>query len=112
MVMEDKMSLTDIERSSLFYILSGNAELYKKHRHIYNYYEHCIYNCFDKDTVDFSSGMSSLIKLGFNLYNGWCDKYTTPLSLLGGLDKCNLSLATNALRIRFNNILLDELIEY
>lgn len=112
MVIEDEMSLTDLERTSLFYILSGNEDLYKKRRSIYNYYEHSIYNCFDENTVDFSSGICSLIKLGFNLYNGWCDKYTTPLSLLGGLDKNNLRLASNAIMIRFNDILIHKLIEY
>jgi len=112
MVIEDDMSLTDLERTSLFYILSGNYDLYIKRRHIYNYYEHSIYNCFDDDTVDFSSAIGALVKLGFNLYNGWCDNHTTPLSLFSSLDKNNLNLASNALKIRFDNILLGELIEY
>lgn len=110
MMIEDDMSPHDSERASLFYIITGNDDLYRKRRFIYNPCEHNIRACLDAD-VDFSSGMRSLIRLGFNLYNGWSDRYTTPMSLLGSLDSRNLLLAGNAIMIRFNRSLLEGLIE-
>ncbi|HHU72260.1 MAG TPA: hypothetical protein GXZ21_09560 [Clostridiales bacterium] len=103
MIIEDDMSPCDVERASLFYIISGNEDLYRKRRYIYDTYEHCIRTCLDNTEVDFSSGMKSLIRLGFNLYNGWSDRYTTPMSLLGSLDNRNLQLAGNAIMTRFNS---------
>ena len=103
MIIEDDMSPCDVERASLFYIISCNEDLYRKRRYIYDTYEHCIRTCLDNTEVDFSSGMKSLIRLGFNLYNGWSDRYTTPMSLLGSLDNRNLQLAGNAIMTRFNS---------
>jgi len=111
MVLEDGMFFGDRERASLFYIISGNKDLYKKRRYIYNSDEHCIKRCIDNKNVDFSSGMRSLIRLGFNLYNGWSDEYTTPINLFGSLDEQNLELAENALQIRFNRDFFYELLE-
>lgn len=111
MIASDRMSIYDVERASLFYIISGNEDLYNKRRHIYDCNTHSIHSCFERGRVDFSSSMRSLIRLGFNLYNGWSDEYTTPMSLLGGLDNHNLQLAGNAIMIRFNNDLLEELLQ-
>lgn len=106
MMLEDNMSPYDSERASLFYIITGNDDLYRKRRFIYNSREHRICTCLDDADVDFSASMGSLIRLGFNLYNGWSDSYTTPRSLLGNLDNHNLLLAGNAIMIRFNRNLL------
>lgn len=103
MIIEDDMSPCDVERASLFYIISGNEDLYRKRRYIYDTYEHCIRTCLDNTEIDFTSGMKSLIRLGFNLYNDWSDRYTTPMSLLGSLDNRNLQLAGNAIMTRFNS---------
>jgi hypothetical protein len=111
MVLEDNMSLSDRERASLFYIISGNEDLYKKRRYIYNPTEHSIKSCIGNREVDFSSGMRSLIRLGFNLYNSWSDKYTTPLDLFCNLDEKSLMLAGNALMIRFNEDFYEDLMD-
>jgi len=111
MMIEDDMSPHDSERASLFYIITGNDDLYEKRRFIYDPCEHCIRACFNDVNVDFSSGLRYLIRLGFNLYNGWSDRYTTPLFLFGSLDGRNLLLAGNAIMIRFNRSLLEELVE-
>lgn len=111
MIIEDNMSPYDLERASLFYIITGNDDLYEKRRFIYDPSEHSIRECLDDTNVDFSSGMRSLIRLGFNLYNGWSDRYTTPLSLLGSLDGGNLLLAGNAIMMRFNGSLQEELVD-
>ena len=111
MTIEDRMSQHDLERASLFYILTGNDDLYRKRKFIYDCSEHSIRSCLEDGDVDFSSGMCSLIRLGFNLYNGWSDTHTTPMCLLGSLDRHNLLLAENAMMIRFNSSLLDDLIK-
>lgn len=102
LITEDNMFHDDMERASLFYIISGNEDLYKKRQYIYHYGEHCIKNCLEQGSVDLSSGMRSMIRLGFNLYNGWSDGYTTPIYLFGNLDELNRNVAYNALLMRFN----------
>lgn len=103
LVMEDHMHTGDVERASLFYIISGNDDLYRKRRFIYDPKDHGIKRCLDNTEVDFSSGMKALVRLGFNLYNGWSDVYTTPVDLLGCLDNNNRKLAKNAIQIRFDS---------
>jgi hypothetical protein len=103
LVMEDHMHKEDMERASLFYIISGNNDIYRKRRFIYDPKDHSIKRCLDNRKVDFSSSMKALIRLGFNLYNGWSDEYTTPVDLLGCLDNNNKKLAENAIQIRFDS---------
>ncbi len=99
---EDNMHPGDYGRASLFFLLSGNDDLYKKRRHIYDTGRHGICRCLENAGVDFSSSARSLIRLGFNLYNNWSDEYTTPWWILGRLDQNNLWLAERAVRIRFS----------
>ena len=103
LVMEDQMCTRDVERASLFYIISGNDDLYRKRRFIYDPKDHSIKRCLDNTDVDFSSSIKALVRLGFNLYNGWSDEYTTPVDLLGCLDDNNRNLARNAIQIRFDS---------
>ncbi len=103
LVMEDQMCTGDVERASLFYIISGNDDLYRKQRFIYDTKDHSIKRCLDNTDVDFSSSIKALIRLGFNLYNGWSDEYTTPVDLLGCLDDNSRKLAKNAIQIRFDS---------
>jgi len=110
MAAEDSMDPRDSERTSLFYLIAGNDGLYQKRRFIYNPLGRCICACLDNPDVDFSSGARSLVRLGFNLYNGWSDRYTTPLYLLNNLDNNNLQLAKNAIMIRLNRQFLEELV--
>lgn len=92
----------DTERISLFYIIAGNDDLYSKRNAIYNFKEHRIKRCLGDGSVDFSSGMCALVRLGFNLYNGYRDRYTTPLDLFWNLDEDNRRIAENAIRLRFH----------
>ena len=103
LVIEDQMCTGDVERASLFYIISGNDVLYRKRRFIYDPKDHSIKRCLDNTNVDFSSSIKALIRLGFNLYNGSSDEYTTPMDLLGYLDNNNKKLAGNAIQIRFDS---------
>lgn len=93
----------DMERISLFYIITGNESLYNRRNSIYNVKEHCIKNCIEDEKEDFSSGLRSLIKLGFNLYNGYKGDNMTPIDLFWNLDHKNRHLAENAIRLRFNS---------
>ena len=98
---EDNTYPRDTERNALFYIISGNSDLYKKRTFIYDFKNHGIKNCLQNEDVDFSSSMKSLIRLGFNLYNGYTDNSTSPSSLFYSLDEDNQRLALNAILIRF-----------
>ena len=49
-----------------------------------------------KQKVDFCSSSRALIRLGYNLYNSYSDKYTTTIDILYGFD-INYVLALNSL---------------
>jgi hypothetical protein len=91
----------DIERKTLFWILSHNADLYAKRNHIYDFKERGIKpECFDSPDVDFSGGSRALVRLAFNLYNGYKDEHTDVLSILQILDHGNYILAFDAINMR------------
>lgn len=96
---KDKTHKRDSERISLFYILAGNDDLYSKINYIYDFKERIIKSeCLESGDVDFSSSSQRLIKLAFNLYNGY------PADVLDtfiGLDEDNFKLALNSLVVRF-----------
>ncbi len=93
----------DIERITLFYIISGNEELYKKKQFIYDFHENFIRLEFLYSAdVDFSSSAKNLIHMGFNLYNGYMDERMNPLWILISLDSVNFMLLMNAIYLRFN----------
>ena len=98
---EDNTYPSDAERIALFYIISGNSDLYGKRSYIYDFKKRGIKKCLQNEDVDFSSSMKSLIRLGFNLYNGYTDNFTSPAKLFYSLDEDNQRLALNAISIRF-----------
>lgn len=101
LIQRDGTHPKDKERISLFYILSGNADLFAKSDSIYDFRNHQIEpDCLLDDRVDFCSSSRALIRLGYNLYNGYQDDMTTPIDLLSGLDADNYLLATESLDIR------------
>lgn len=102
LVEADGTGANDLERISLFYILSGNHDLYHRCSTIYDFKSHSIIPCILDGKEDFSSGILSLLKLGFNLYNGYRTDYMTPMDLFFHLDHRNSILAENAIHLRFN----------
>jgi len=103
LIQESQIHEHDIERKSLFYIISGDKDLFEKKKYIYNFYDNCIKtNCLNSTDVDFCSSSKGLIRLGFNLYNGYTDDFTNPLWILCGLDSRNFAIAIHAINIRFN----------
>ncbi|WP_242877191.1 DUF6075 family protein, partial [Fusibacter sp. 3D3] len=88
--------------SVLFYLISGNQDLYKKCDAIYDFKRHQIHLCLTEGSTDFSSGSTALIRLGFNLYNGYEDGETSPYHLFYRLDEPNRILAMSAINMRFS----------
>lgn len=100
-----KMNDYDIERKALFYIIAGNNDLFRKKNNIYNFMENSIYlNCINNSNIDLCSSSRALVRLGFNLYNGYTDEETNPLSLLYCLDHTNYFIAENAINLRLRKI--------
>lgn len=98
MVKKSNMYHGDSERKSLFFILSGNDDLYEKSNGLYDFKNNIIIRDYK---VDLSSSMSKLVYLGFNLYNGYTDhRNLTVVDIICGLDDDCLSLALNAMLIR------------
>ena len=66
----------DLERMALFYIISGNEDLYVKKKAIYDFFDNSIIpECLTSDNVDFCSSSKALIRMGFNLYYvAWIQK--------------------------------------
>lgn len=90
----------DIERKALFYILSGNIDLYKKVNSIYDFEDNSIKSeCLESEDVDFCSSSRNLIKLAYNLYNGYS---ADVLETFAVLDEDNFDIAMKAIKIRFN----------
>ncbi|NLK24911.1 MAG: hypothetical protein GX309_13300 [Clostridiales bacterium] len=98
--LKDGSTDKDTERTALFYILAGNDDLYSKVEYIYDFKERIITpECLENGKVDFCSSSRKLIKLAYNLFNGY------PADVLDTfyiLDNNNFDLALNALKIRFN----------
>lgn len=102
LLQSDNTYREDVERRSLFYILSGNEDLFRKRNHIYDFKDHSIEpDCLDSENVDFPTSSKALIRLGFNLYNGYSDNSTSPVDILYSLDGNNYNLAMNGMDIRF-----------
>lgn len=102
LIREDGTECWDWERVSLFYIVAGSEKLYRKRYYLYDFKERCIRTCIKESGEDFSSSEWALIKLGFNLYNGYREENMTPIDLFWNLDDQNKRTAYNAIGFRFN----------
>ncbi len=101
LVEADQTNAGDSERMCLFYLLSGADGLYQNRHAIYDFQNHSIRLEVLNGEKRLSSGHQALIRLGFNLYNGYCGKGTSPLELFWHLDCRNREVAYQAIRIRF-----------
>ncbi len=102
LIMEDGTHPKDVERKTLFYILSVNNDLYQKRHHIYDFSDHMISSeCLTSGDVHLTTSSRALIKLGFNLYNGYTDNNVSPLDIYYSLDEENYVLARESVNIRF-----------
>jgi len=84
----------DKERMALFFILSGDL-MHHKAEGLYDFKE----NGIKEIPGVLSTAEKRLAELGFNLYNRYGE--ATPSDLFSSLDRKNLELALEAIRIRF-----------
>ena len=97
---KDHTNLADNERRALFYIISGNEDLFSMVNYLYDFEEHCInLEVLEEGPVSFSSSTKSLILLGFNLFNS--SNSADVSECLSVLDEENLNLAIEAVKVRF-----------
>ena len=110
LVQEDNTHPKDCERNSLFYILAGNEDLFKKRYSIYDFKDNSIkLECLTDGSVDFSTSSKALVRLAFNLYNNYEDKYTSPLDIFYSLDSNNYNLAMQSMNVRFGRVSENEI---
>lgn len=97
----------DIERKSMFYIISGNNDLFKQVNNIYNFKDDELQE--RKETLEgdlyfpnvlTSNSSQKLLNLAVQLFNNTKDQ--NVLDTFSGLDSENFQLALNAIKIRFN----------
>ena len=102
LLVKDQSHPRDKERRALFYILAGNADLYSKADRIYDFNEHLIkLECLNDGSVDLCSSSRALVKLAYNLYNGYEDSDFSPMDIFSNLDTDNYHLAMESLNVRF-----------
>lgn len=102
LIQKDNTNPRDTERYALFYIIAGSEDLFRKRNFIYDFESNGIKtNCLDHGSVDLSTSAKALVRLAFNLYNSYEDKYTTPVDIFYSLDNDNYNLAMNSINIRF-----------
>ena len=78
--------------------------------YIYDFKNHQIEpECIESEFVDFCSSSKALIKLGFNLYNGFNDDHISPVDLFQYLDSDNYILAQRGCNLRFGMIQVNEM---
>lgn len=105
LILVDDTHPSDHERFSLFYILGSDENLFLKRAHIYDFKEHAIRpEILTEPKVDLCSSQKSLVRLAFNLYNGFEDEYTNPRDLLKNLDSENGFVAMQAMMLNFERV--------
>lgn len=104
LLLKDNTYPTDLERLSLFYIVSSDLDLYIKFKNnLYNFEEHWI-EPEGLSKIDLCGGHSRLMQLAFNLYNNYYDddRRLTTLDIFSSLDSDNFRVALEGIKIRFN----------
>lgn len=92
---------SDYERKTLFYILSGNTELYNIAEKLYDIESHSIkIRSINKAVL--SSSAKKLLLVGLNLYNNYKNT-NSILDTFACLDENNFFVALQAIKIRFFN---------
>lgn len=111
---KDNTRDTDAERKALFYIVSGNEELYFQRDKIYDFKSHQIgLENYLEGKIMLTGGTNRMLYLGYHLYNGFNfkkideEKEDSDLSIndiFSGLDIKGYKVCTNALHIRFGRM--------
>lgn len=98
-ISRDGTDLNDFNRKSLFYIISGNDELFNNRHYIYDFDKRWIVPD-SLEQINFSETSLALIELAYNLYNNFSSGSIS--NIFKALDKNNFKLAIEGLKIRFN----------
>ncbi|OFV71541.1 DUF6075 family protein [Acetobacterium wieringae] len=99
LIKRDQTHPEDIERIALFIIIAGNEDLFVKARNIYDFEDHSIIpEVLDSENVDFCGSSRALVKLGYNLFNGFP---ADIMETFRRLDDDNFALAMSAIKKRF-----------
>ncbi|MCK9470696.1 MAG: helix-turn-helix transcriptional regulator [Bacilli bacterium] len=107
LIKRDNTNRDDIERIALFYIIAENEDLFEKVNDIYDFEEggSTPYKALEGEGgYDFCGSSRSLIRIAYNLYNGY------PADILGtlyNLDEVNYRIAINGINIRFGRVTLN-----
>jgi len=102
LIEKDETNRSDIDRMTLFYILSGNHKLTENIDLIYDFKNHFIQsNIFNH--LSLSSSERGLLELSLNLYNNYSEKENmlSIYEMFSQYDKDNFELAIAAIRYRF-----------
>lgn len=103
----DKTSDFDIERKSMFYILSSDDSIYNRIDLLYDFTDHSIsFESYFKIQNLLSSSHSKMVYLAYQLYNNFKlqdfdRKELTITEIFGALDEENFKVCINALNMRF-----------
>ena len=102
MLDQDRTRDGDREREAMFYILSGNKELYSHVHEIYSCQAHRLRpNPLNK--LEYMCDSSKdLLRLALHLYNCSIHHEMAPCDFLGSLDSRNLRLALDGMFLRFS----------
>lgn len=99
LIMRDNTHPTDMERHSLLYLFGGIKALYEIIDNLYDFEEHCIIPEYLKRSDLFlSSQLEALIKIGFNLFNGYPADIYQCFSVL---EEPEVHIVLDAIKIRF-----------
>lgn len=112
LLFQDHTHPKDIHRKSLFYIISGNEDLYLRRYSIYDFGIHEILplNVVD-DIMNLSDGSMMLLRLAYNLYNGLDEGNLTPYDVFYVLNKKNFMVAKGGIDMRFDMEAIEIVIE-
>ena len=100
LIQRDRTVTSDVECRAMFFIFSGVDDLYAKVNHLYDFDDHLFMpETLEENTVDLTRAMRALVKVAYNLYNGYPADVRATFE---PLDAINKRLVTEALRIRFH----------
>lgn len=98
---KDNTSQKDCERKSLFYILAISSDLEKHIEEIYDFENRWIkLECLEKSWQ--TSGYSAIIRLAYNLYNGYTDDNSDVLTIFSRVSADVRDYLYNAIRFRLS----------
>lgn len=101
-ISKDGCHFADLERGALFYVFAGNDGLTDQIEKLYDFKKRCILpDVKEVDELPLSSGEKALVRLAYNLFNGYTDMRCDLDSIMFSLDCNNRKLAIQAIEQRF-----------